>query len=188
MYVGYARVSTKDQNLESQLSALKEAGCEEVYGGKWSGLSTENDTALAQMIKFIRKGDTVVVTRLDRLGRSLRQIITVIDDIVDKGATLKSLDGVINTADNSPMSKAMINLLGVFAQLERDLIAERTLEGQQRAKAAGKHVGRPPKLSPDQVKKIRKALKQGSSISALAREFDVTRPTISKLKPRQQEG
>lgn len=186
MFVGYARVSTKDQNLEGQIAALREAGCEEIYGGKYSGIGKDNDDALAELIRFVRKHDTVVVTRLDRLGRSLKSIINTIDEITQKGATIKSLDGVLNTDSSSSMAKAMVNLLGVFAQLERDLIADRTSEGQQRAKALGKHIGRPSKLSLADVKQIKKALSDGVSVSELARKYEVSRPTISKFKSKQE--
>lgn len=186
MLVGYARVSTKDQNLEAQITALREAGCEEIYGGKYSGVGKDSDDALAELVRFVRKRDTVVVTRLDRLGRSLKSIINTIDEITQKGATLKSLDGVLNTDSGTPMAKAMVNLLGVFAQLERDLIADRTSEGQQRAKALGKHIGRPSKLSPADVKQIKKALADGVSVSELARKYEVSRPTISKFKSKQE--
>lgn len=184
MLVGYARVSTKDQNLDAQIEALKEVGCEEIYGGKHSGVGKENESALDELIRFVRKGDTVVVTRLDRLGRSLKQIINTIDCIKAKKANLRSLDGVLNTQDNTPVAKAMVNLLGVFAQLERDLIADRTASGQQRAKASGIHIGRPPKLSAVDIKNIKKALDNGESISALARSYEVSRPTISQYKKK----
>lgn len=182
MLVGYARVSTKDQNLESQVSKLKEAGCEEIYEGKFSGVSQASEDSLKKLIQFIRKGDTVVVTRLDRLGRSLKSIINTIDEVSAKGATLKSLDGALDTSSNSPMSKAMVNLLGVFAQLERDLIADRTSDGQKRAKAAGKHVGRPSKFSPAEIKDIKAALAAGESISALAKQYNTSRPTIAQYQ------
>ncbi|PQJ23625.1 hypothetical protein BSZ31_00165 [Limnobacter sp. SAORIC-690] len=182
MLVGYARVSTRDQNLESQVSKLKNAGCEEIYEGKYSGVGQASDEALEKLIHFVRKGDTVVITRLDRIGRSLKSIINTIDEITSKGATVKSLDGAFDTSSGSAMSKALVHLLGVFAQLERDLIADRTSEGQKRAKAAGKHVGRPPKLTPIEIKQIKSDLAAGCSVSSLARKYQVTRPTISKFK------
>ena len=182
MLIGYARVSTKDQNLEAQIEALKEAGCEEIYGGKFSGVGDANEKTLEDMIHFARKGDIILVTRLDRLGRSLKSIINTIDAITSKGAGIKSLDGALNTESSSPMAKAMVNLLGMFAQLERDLIADRTSEGQRRAQAEGKHIGRPSKLSSHDAKHIIKSLADGVSVSELARRFNVSRPTISKFK------
>lgn len=186
MLVGYARVSTKDQNLEAQIDALKEAGCEEIYSGKFSGVGSKSNEELEKLIHFVRKGDTVVVTRLDRLGRSLKSIINTIDAITAKGAGLRSLDGALNTSSTSPMAKAMVNLLGMFAQLERDLIADRTSEGQKRAQAEGKHIGRPSKLSGEDEQVIKKSLAAGVSVSELARRYNVSRPTISKFKKTDQ--
>lgn len=182
MLIGYARVSTLDQNLDTQSDELKNFGCKKIFGGKHSGVSSANEDALAEMIDYIRDGDTVVVTRLDRLGRSLKSIIGAVESIAAKDAKLKSLDGAVDTTSDSPMAKAMVNLIATFAQLERDLIAERTAEGQARAKAAGKHVGRPTKLSEDDIRNIKKALSRGTSVSKLARKYEVSRPTISKFK------
>jgi len=182
MLIGYARTSTKSESLEAQIDALKKAGCEKIFGGQFSGASPKSDDELAELVDYIREGDVVIVTRLDRLGRSLRSIVNTIDEITKKDAQLRTLDGQLDTTKKTPIAKAMIALLAMFAQLERDLIVERTTEGQARAKAQGKHIGRPSVLSDEDIKQIKKRLKKGASVSELAREFDVSRPTISKHK------
>lgn len=180
-FVGFARVSTNEQDLALQLKALEDSGCHKIFYGKQSGISDENERQLSLMLDYIREGDIVTVTKLDRLGRSLKSILATIDSIHDKGATLKTLDGVIDTSNDSPFAKATVSLIGVFSQLERDLIIARTSEG--RATAAGKHMGRLPKISDEDRVKIRKAIAtEKSSVSALAREYNVSRTTINRIK------
>lgn len=178
--IGYARVSTNHQELAIQLEQLGSAGCEEIFHGKQSGTSSANEEKLAELVKYIRKGDVVFVTKLDRLGRSLKSILKTVDSIHHKGASLRSLDGVIDTTNDSPMAKAVINLLGTFAQLERDLITSRTREGRERAMAEGKVFGRKKSISD----KDRKAIQAdtSTSVSALAKKHDVSRTTIQRIK------
>ena len=116
MKVGFARVSTQEQDLNVQLSKLNEFGCEKIFQGKQSGASIKNEEKLKELIDFIREGDEVIVTRLDRLGRSLKSILDSIDSIHNKGACLNIIDGSLNTSNDNPFSNAMINLCGVFAQ------------------------------------------------------------------------
>lgn len=182
--IGFARVSAIHQYLSSQIVALKAAGCEEIFSGKQSGAAEENQRKLDEMIKYIRKGDVVYVTRLDRLGRSLKAILRNIDIIHEKGARLKTLDGAIDTANESPLSTATISLLGTFAQLERDLILDRTSEGRATAIANGKKMGRPSKLTNKQKADIHKAFHRDKnlySINALSKEYGVSRMTISRI-------
>lgn len=184
MKVGFARVSTKEQELDLQLKLLNDFGCEKVFHGKHSGVSVKNDEKLKELIDFIREGDEVVVTRLDRLGRSLKSILDAIDNIHKKGACLNIIDGSLNTRNDNPFSNAMINLCGVFAQLERDLIKVRTAEGRAEAKANGKHLGRMPALSEKQAQELFKAKSNGESISALARKYNVSRATVHRTIER----
>lgn len=184
MKVGFARVSTKEQELTLQLKQLEEFGCEKIFHGKHSGVSVKNDEQLKELIDFIREADEVIVTRLDRLGRSLKSILDAIDSIHSKGACLNIIDGSLNTSNDNPFSNAMINLCCVFAQLERDLIKARTAEGREAAKAQGRHLGRMPALSEKQAKELLKAKKNGESISALARKYNVSRPTIHRTLER----
>lgn len=180
-FVGYARVSTLDQDLTLQLEALNGSGCEKIFHGKQSGASKQNEDKLGQMLEYIREGDTVLVTKLDRLGRSLKSILETIESIHQKGAKLKTLDGVIDTSAKSPFAKATVSLLGVFAQLERDLIVSRTGEGRALAKKMGKRLGRNKTISDKDRESIRKRLKAGESKSALSREFAVSRTTIGRI-------
>ncbi|MFA3791681.1 recombinase family protein [Aliiglaciecola sp. SL4] len=184
MKVGFARVSTQEQDLNVQLSKLNEFGCEKIFQGKQSGASIKNEEKLKELIDFIREGDEVIVTRLDRLGRSLKSILDSIDSIHNKGACLNIIDGSLNTSNDNPFSNAMINLCGVFAQLERDLIKVRTAEGREEAKAKGKHLGRSPALSDEQAKELLKDKLNGESIASLARKYDVGRPTVHRTLER----
>ena len=184
MKVGFARVSTQEQDLKIQLSKLNEFGCEKIFKGKQSGASIKNEEKLKELIDFIREGDEVIVTRLDRLGRSLKSILDAIDNIHSKGACLNIIDGSLNTSNDNPFSNAMINLCGVFAQLERDLIKARTAEGRAEAKAKGKHLGRMPSLSDKQAQDLLKEKLNGESVSALARKYEVSRATVHRTLER----
>jgi DNA invertase Pin-like site-specific DNA recombinase len=180
--IGFARVSTVEQDLELQIEALKNIGCEEIFSGKQSGISNQNETKLSELLKYIRKGDVVVVTKLDRLGRSLKSILSTIDSIHQKGASIKTLDGAIDSTDESPFAKAMTSLLGVFAELERDLIIQRTSEGRAKAKANGKHMGRPKTISDKDRKRIRQLVSSKSkSMNLLSKEYGVSRTTIKRI-------
>lgn len=180
--IGYARVSTIEQDLGLQLEALEAVGCEEIFSGKQSGVSKENQSKLDEMLNYIRKGDVVIVTKLDRLGRSLKSILATVDAIHQKGGSLKTLDGAIDSTNNSPFAKAMTSLLGVFAELERDLIIQRTSEGRERAKSAGQHMGRPKTISDSDRQYIKDCISQKTqSKSALSKEFNVSRTTIKRI-------
>lgn len=180
-FVGFARVSTKEQDLTAQIDALQRAGCDEIFHGKQSGASNDNDAKLDELVRYVRKGDVVVCTKLDRLGRSLRSILNTVDAIHDKGATMRTLDGAIDTSNNSPFSKAQISLLGTFAQLERDLIVSRTSEGREIAKQRGKVFGRPHRLNEDQRDQVIRLFKKGKSKNSLSKQFEVSRMTISRI-------
>lgn len=187
MKVGFARVSTKDQELGIQLKQLNDFGCEKIFHGKQSGASVKNDEKLKELIDFIREGDEVIVCRLDRLGRSLKSILDAIDNIHNKKACLNIIDGSLNTSNDNPFSTAMINLCAVFAQLERDLIKSRTAEGRAEAKAQGKHLGRMPALSKEQANCVFKSRQKGESISALSRKYNVSRATIHRTLERNNQ-
>ena len=185
MKIGYARVSTIEQNLSEQMEVITAAGCSKIFSGKQSGVSKVNEDKLNELIDYIREGDTIIVTRLDRLGRSLKSILSAIERIHSKGANLKTLDGVVDTSVDSPFAKAVINLISTFAQLERDLIYTRTSEGRAKAKADGKHMGRPKKIDEKTREKIR-ASKAG--VVELARKYNVTHTTIRRIKSEGENG
>ena len=177
--IGFARVSTQAQDLEHQTQALRDAGCSKIFQGKHSGKAEDNKSALAQLMEYVREGDTVLVTKLDRLGRSLSQVLVTLDQFQAKGVGFKCLDQNIDTTENNdPMAKAMIHLLGLFAELERNFIVSRTQEGR---KATGRLGGRPPKLTDDVKQTVRKKFTAGASKAALSREFGVSRVTIKRI-------
>lgn len=182
--VGYARVSTKDQDLQSQLQQLEEVGCDKVFHGKHSGASSQNTTKLREMVEYVRDGDVVVVTKLDRLGRSLKAILNTLDEIHAKGAKLRTLDGSVDTSQETPFATAMVHLLGTFAELERNLIVSRTSEGREDAKSKGVRFGRKPSLTDEDQRKALELLKGGTSVRATAKALNTTRQTIYRLKAK----
>jgi DNA invertase Pin-like site-specific DNA recombinase len=184
--VGFARVSTVEQDLTSQLEALNAAGCDKIIHGKQSGASNENERQLALLIDYVRAGDAVLVTKLDRLGRSLKQILATIENIHAKQATLRTLDNVIDTSNDSPLSSAVINLIGTFAQLERDLIISRTAEGRARAIAAGRKMGPKPKISDETKVEIRKQLVKKQSVKSIAEEHRISRTSVQRIRDGKQ--
>ena len=180
--IGFARVSTQEQDLASQVDALERYGCAKIFSGKQGGTSSENQKKLEEMLAYIREGDTVCVTKLDRLGRSLRGIMLAIDAIHDKGASLTTLDGVINSADDSPFGKAVLHVIAVFAELNKSLIIKNTTEGRERAIAAGKHMGRPKSIPIKEREKIRQLVKsKKKSQNQLSKEYGVSRTTIRRI-------
>ena len=178
--IGYARVSSEGQSLESQTEALKAAGCSKVYAEKISGAVTDRK-ALARAIEAVGKDDTLVVTRLDRLARSTKDLLNTLDAVSKVGATFKSLgDPWADTT--TPHSKLMLTVLGGLAEFERTLIRARCADGIKRAKARGDHLGRPAKLTAHQAREARKRREDGESIVEIARSFNVHHSTISRLR------
>lgn len=176
--VGFARVSTQDQNLEAQLEALEAVNCVRIFSGKQSGKSDDNKQKLDELIDFIREGDVVVVTKLDRLGRSLNIILDAITRIQAKGAEVRTLDGQVDTASDDAMRKAMTQLLGVFAELEHSIIVDRLQSGRERT---GRKGGRKELFTADQKRDMKEKFQQGASISSLARDYETSRATIGKI-------
>lgn len=151
MKIGYARVSTKDQNLNLQIEALENAGCEKIYKEKISG-TIKNRPELDNMIQQFRKGDELYVWRLDRLGRSLRHIIDLVLSLNDKGIIIKGLtDGVDTSTING---RLFLNLMASLAEYERELIRERTNAGLQSARARGRTGGRPKGYTQETISKL----------------------------------
>ncbi|PMT62626.1 recombinase family protein [Vibrio parahaemolyticus] len=177
-FIGFARVSTQDQNLDAQIEALTEAGCIRIFHGKQSGKSDDNKAKLDELIDYVRDGDVVVITKLDRLGRSLNIILDAITRIQAKGAQVKTLDGQVDTSADDAMRKAMTQLLGVFAELEHSIIVDRLQSGRERT---GKKGGRRPLLSDDQKKLAVSRLNSGDSISEIAKDMDVSRATVMRV-------
>ncbi len=176
--VGYARVSTQDQDLSAQLEALELAGCDRVFHGKQSGKSDDNQQKLDELSAYVREGDTVVLTKLDRMGRSLNRILMMIQSLQDKGVSLRTLDGQVDTTSENPMQKAMTQLLGVFAELEHSIIVDRLQSGRERT---GRKGGKPKSLSEEQQAEVRELFSDGVSKSKLATQFSVSRMTIMRV-------
>jgi DNA invertase Pin-like site-specific DNA recombinase len=177
--VGYARVSTDGQTLEAQQAALKEAGAERVYAEKISG-AVRDRPALERCLGSLNPGDTVLVTKLDRLARSTRDLLNLLALITDYGATFKSLgDGWADTT--TPHGRLMVTILGGLAEFERHLILSRTAEGRVRAKARGIKFGRRPKLTKHQQHEALARREAGETLAEIARSYNVSHMTISRL-------
>lgn len=176
MKIGYARVSTKEQTLENQLSRLADAGCELIFEEKVSGTARKR-CELENMLEQLRKNDVVVVTRLDRLARSTAELLRIAETVNEKSAGIQSLDEP--WADTtSPSGKMIMTVLSGIAEFERSLILMRTREGREAAQARGVAFGRPSKLRNDQKELVRELVQTGQSISAVARTFNVHPATI----------
>jgi DNA invertase Pin-like site-specific DNA recombinase len=180
MNVGYARVSTNGQTLESQLEQLGNAGCLNIFSEKASGTRSDRPE-LRTLVKSLQPGAVVVVTRLDRLARSTIDLLTTIKHIADKGCLFKSL--AEPWADTTtPAGRLMLTVLGGLAEFERELIKIRTSEGRERAKRAGVKMGRKPILSANQIAEIRSRKANGESVRFLARSYRVSPNTISRVR------
>lgn len=175
--IGYARVSTDDQHLDLQLDALKRAGCDEVYEEKMSGKSTANRPELDHCLKALRTGDTLVVWRLDRLGRSLQDLVKTVANLNEQGIAFESLGEKIDTGSAS--GKLQFHVFAAMAEFERNLIIERTAAGLKAARARGRVGGRPAKLSDKQVREIRLLLSDPKAVVAdIAKQYGVSRTTL----------
>src|ERR1700745_2394607 len=176
---GYARVSTDGQTLAAQDGQLHAAGCAKVFSEKVSGAKTDR-AALGKLLKRLSAGDVLIVTRLDRLARSTRDLLNILDAVSKAGAGFKSLKDT--WADTTtPHGRLMLTVLGGLAEFERELIRARTDDGRKRAKARGVRFGRPQALTPHQRKEAVQKLANGEAQADVARSFNVSQPTISRL-------
>jgi DNA invertase Pin-like site-specific DNA recombinase len=179
MIVGYARVSTDGQTLDAQQAALTAAGAERIFAEKISGAVTELK-ALARATAALGPGDVLLVTRLDRLARSTRDLLNVLDAIGKAGAGFRSLaDAWADTTTSD--GRLMLTILGGLAEFERELIRARTSEGRQRAKARGVRFGRKLKLTPHQRREALARRVAGESLVEIGRSYNVSHSTISRL-------
>lgn len=178
--IGFARVSSVQQDLTEQIKTLENFGCEKILYGKNSGKSETNEERIKELLAEAKQGDTVVVTKLDRLGRSLNQVLFVLDKLEKSGIYFKTIQQPIDTSeDNSPLAKAMVQLLGIFAELERSFIVERTKEGRE---SKGKFGGRPNALSGRKFKNFADDVKAGLSISLLSGKYGIAKSTVVKYR------
>jgi len=176
MLMGYMRVSTEDQNLDMQRDALAKAGCEQVFEDKASG-ARDDRPGLADAMSHLRKGDTLVVWKLDRLGRSIRGLIEFTDELRARGVEFQSITDGINTA--TPAGRFYFHILCALAQMERELIRERTIAGLSAARARGRKGGAKPKLTSAQVQHARRLLEdRNTTVKSVAASLGVSRATI----------
>jgi DNA invertase Pin-like site-specific DNA recombinase len=179
MKFGYARVSTKDQNLDLQIDALIENGCEKIYKEKVSGIKTCRPE-LDRLLDQVRPGDTIMIWKLDRLGRSLKDLVHLISALLEKDVGIKSLHDPIDTTNSQ--GRFIFNIFASLAEFERDLIVERTQAGLKAARARGKKGGRPSGLTEEAKKKAiaAKALynQKGLSVNEIAKNLNISKCTL----------
>jgi DNA invertase Pin-like site-specific DNA recombinase len=174
--IGYARVSTTDQDLDIQIAALKAAGCSVIRSEKVSGSSTTGRVELLNLLDFIRKGDTLVVTRIDRLARSIADLATIVRELEGKGAALKATDQPIDTS--TAAGRAFLQMLGVFAEFETAIRKDARWEGISAAKAAGVYKGRPPSINPDDVATLKA---KGLGATEIAKRLKIGRASVYRV-------
>lgn len=174
MEVGYARVSSKSQSLDVQLEKLK--GCEKVFSEKKSGRTSDNRDQLKMCLDFVRENDVVVVTKLDRLCRSTRDLFNIVGILEKKGVSLKVLDQNIDTS--TPQGRMMFGLLGVIAEFENDLRRERQADGIFLAKQKGIQLGRKKSLCDEEINRLKTLRNEGIMIKDLMKEFGLSKASV----------
>lgn len=182
--IGYARVSTADQNLNSQIDALKAAGCKKIYQEKMSG-TRDDRPELERCLDYIRDGDTLVVLKLDRLGRSLHHLVGVLNLLHAKEANFRSLSDSIDTT--SPSGRLTYHVMSAMAEFERSLNNDRTRHGLASARARGRIGGRPKALNPEKASLIDQRRSERISVTAIAEEIGVGPATVYRYLKLQKE-
>ncbi|HAV2128268.1 recombinase family protein [Enterobacter hormaechei] len=185
MQIGYVRVSTNDQNTVLQRNALECAGCELIFEDKMSG-KTSDRPGLKKVLRTLSEGDTLVVWKLDRLGRSMRHLVTLIEDLRGRGINFRSLTDSIDTS--TPMGRFFFHVMGALAEMERELIVERTRAGLAAARQQGRIGGRRPKLTAEQWAQAGRLLEAGESRQRVALIFDVGMSTLYRKFPAALYG
>lgn len=183
MLIGYARVSTQDQNLDLQSEALKRAGCDRIYDDKASGSKIER-VGLEQARAMLRQGDTLVVWKLDRLGRNLKQLVTMIEELHKEGIEFRSLTDSIDTS--TPSGRFFFHVIASFAEMERELMIERTRAGLETARLLGRKGGRKRKLTESKVEAAKKLLASGIPPRDVAKNLGVSVPTLYRWLPASE--
>jgi DNA invertase Pin-like site-specific DNA recombinase len=178
---GYARVSTIDQDLGLQREALKAAGCSVIRAEKASGTHRSGRTELQVLLDFIHRGDTLVITRIDRLARSLKDLQDIVHELKEKGVKLKAIEQPIDTATG----KAFLDMLGVFAEFEANLRRERQLEGIAAAKARGVYKGRKPIINATEIRRLSQEEKLGAT--EIARRLGIGRASVYRVLGRPMQ-
>jgi len=186
MKIGYARVSTADQHLRMQEDALKSAGCEEIYSDVISGVKSQRP-GLEKALNYAREGDTIVVWKLDRLGRSIQHLIQTITSLIEKKIAFKSLQENIDTSTSG--GKLIFHIFSALAEFERDLIQERTQAGLKAARVRGKMGGRPPLLDTRQINRMIEMYdEQKNTVAEICKIYNISRPSFyNYLNNRKRE-
>lgn len=184
MLIGYIRVSTNDQNTHLQRQALISAGCEQIFDDKISGKSTERP-GLKRAIRHMRAGDTLVVWKLDRLGRSVRHLITLVEELKVKGIHFRSLTDSIDTG--TAMGRFFFHVMSALAEMERELIVERTMAGLAAARAQGRIGGRKRLMTESVVEQAKRLFANGESLQRIALALDVSPKTLYKYVPATEQ-
>jgi DNA invertase Pin-like site-specific DNA recombinase len=182
--IGYARVSTSHQDIELQERRLREAGAERLFSDHASG-AADDRPGLAELVRYARDGDTVLITKLDRLGRSLQHLLTILQQLAERGAAVRVLDQSINTDPSDPAGRLTLHVLGAVAEFERQLMRSRQQEGIAKAQAAGKFKGRVSRLD---VAAILQRIEAGIPQARIARELGVNASTIHRLVKRHHKA
>lgn len=177
MKIGYARVSTEEQKLDLQLSALQAAGCSRVFSDRGMSGASMARPGLSKVIKSLRPGETLVVWRLDRLGRSLTGLVQLVDQLGRRGVEFQSLSEEISTA--SPGGRLIFHIMAALAEFERGLISERTIAGMQEARRRGQRLGRPPRLSDSDVLRAHRELEK-ETLAAIATRYAISPRTLQR--------
>lgn len=180
MLIGYARVSTGDQNLELQLEALRKAGCEEIFEDAISGTRSKRP-GLDKALELLRKDDTLVVWKLDRLGRSVKHLVNMVGDLHEKGVQFKSLTDSIDTG--TPSGRFFFHVMASLAEMERELTVERTRAGLETARKLGRKGGRRRKMTDSKVESAKKLLLNGIPPKDVAKNLGVSVPTLYRWIP-----
>ncbi|ERF49164.1 MULTISPECIES: recombinase family protein [Bacilli] len=190
MKIGYARVSTGLQNLNLQEDRLNAYGCEKIFSDHISG-SKSKRPGLDKAIEFARSGDTIVVWRLDRLGRNMEDLITLVNELNERGVSFHSLEENITMDKSSSTGQLLFHLFAAFAEFERNLILERSSAGRIAARARGRYGGRPEKLSNQDLNLLKTLYDNGTPIKTIAEQWQVSRTTIyrylNKLEEKEDE-
>lgn len=177
MKIGYARVSTGLQNLDLQEDRLNQYGCEKIFSDHMSG-SKSKRPGLDKAIEFARSGDTIVVWRLDRLGRNMEDLIKLVNELNNRGVSFHSLEENITMDKSSSTGQLLFHLFAAFAEFERNLILERSSAGRIAARARGRYGGRPEKLNKQDLKLLKTLYDNGTPIKTIAEQWKVSRTTI----------
>lgn len=190
MKIGYARVSTGLQNLNLQEDRLNAYGCEKIFSDYISG-SKSKRLGLDKAVEFARSGDTIVVWRLDRLGRNMEDLITLVNELNERGVSFHSLEENITMDKSSSTGQLLFHLFAAFAEFERNLILERSSAGRIAARARGRYGGRPEKLNQRDLNLLKTLYDNGTPIKTIAEQWNVSRTTIyrylNKLEDKEDE-